>query len=297
MLGLSGTLEQYVHDSLLSQGFSSMTKVGGGVLLLGLLIGLLMEWGKFYQGQPGNWMDPVLRALLIAALIGLYPFIIQLITSFVASFGDLAEGSDKASAIFKQRNLKFLELLQKQTEGGLLDNLSFNRFKLNMIQLVTILLSWITIGLIEALKFIQAMVLRVLIFLGPVMFACGALPGPFRQFPMNWIMLFFTISFWSVVMSAMLALLASMTGQIPSTDELGLIEEIINSLTWIMVILSVPALSTALVYGGGFNSAIGEVARIATGGVSSAANISSAAFNGASKTTSNLARIGSLFKK
>lgn len=295
MNGLSGTLEQYLHASLQSQGFTSMTKVGGGVLLLGLLIGLLIEWGKFYQGQYANWMGPVLKVVVIAAIIGLYPFIIKLVTSFIASFGDLADGSDKASAVFKARQLKMWELMQKESEGGFLAAININNLKLAFLKILTLLLSWITIGLVEALKFIQAMVLRVLIFLGPVMFASGALPGPFRQFPMNWFMLFFSISFWSVVMNAMLAMLASMTVQTISANELGFIEEIVNSLTWIMVILSVPALSAALVYGGGFTSAISEVASIATGGAVSSAAIVNTGTTSASKGASMLGSIASKF--
>lgn len=125
--GLSGTLEQYIQTSLQSEGFSSMVKVGGGVLLLGLLIALLMEWWKFYQGQPANWMKPVLQVLLVAALIGLYPFIIHLVTSFIASFGDLAESSNRANEIFKQRLLLFLDLIKKETELGFIGSLSLNR--------------------------------------------------------------------------------------------------------------------------------------------------------------------------
>lgn len=295
MSALPGTLEQYITSSLHSDGFISMTKAGGGVLLLGLLLGLLIEWAKFYQGQPANWMDPVIKVLFIAALIGLYPFIIQLVTSFIASFGDLADGSQKAGAVFHARQVKMLELLQSDGDGGFLSSINLNNMKIWFIKFLTLILSWITMGLIEALKFIQALVLRVLIFLGPVMFACGALPGPFRQFPMNWIMLFFSISFWSVVMSAMLSMLASMTSQTVSGGELGFIEEIINSLTWIMVILSVPALSASLVYGGGFTSALSEVAGVATGGATSAAVIGNTAANAGSKGASVLGAIASKF--
>ena len=290
---LSGTLEQYIQASLQSEGFLSMTQASGGVLLLGFLIGLLIEWGKFHQGQPANWMGPVLKVLLIAAMIGLYPFIIQLVTSFITSFGDLSEGVSKVTSIFKERHLKFLDLMKDESSGGFLGAMNLNNLKLVFLQALTFLLGAITVGLVGALQFIQALVLRVLIFLGPVMLASGALPGPFRQFPINWLMLFFSISFWSVVMSAMLTMLSSMTAQTISANDLGYIEEIMNSLTWIMLILSVPALSSALIYGGGFTSAISEVASLATGGVSSAAVIGSSAVNSASKGASVLGSIAS----
>lgn len=271
--GLSGTLDQYISAALQSEGFLSMTKAGGGVLLLGLLVGLLMEWLKFYQGRQANWIEPVLRVLLVAALIGLYPFIIKLVTSFIASFGDLGESSQKASEIFKQRLLLFIDLIKKETDKGFLDSLSMNRLKLNLLGSVAEILSYITIGLIEALKFIQAMVLRILVFLGPVMLAAGAIPGPFRRFPANWFMLFFSVSFWSVVMSSMLSMLAATTSQILFASDIGYVQEIVESLTWIMVIFSVPMLSAALVYGGGFNSALGEVSNITTGGVTRVASL------------------------
>lgn len=267
---MTGTLHQYIQQSMHADGFQTVTHAGGGILLFGLVLGIVLEWKKFYEGQPANWMAPILHTLIIAAVLGLYPYLINLITAFVGSFGDLASNADKAGAIFKERHLKLLVVTMKgQIEGGngLFGVLSVENLKMVAVNFVALLLSIITIALITALKFIQAMVLRVLVYLGPVMISLGVLPGPFRNFPANWVMLFFSISFWSVVMNAMLSMMAGMNSQIQIASEISLLEEITNAVTWIMLIIGMPALTTALVYGGGFGPAIGEAGQVITAGV------------------------------
>jgi hypothetical protein len=159
----------------------------------------------------------------------------------------------------------------KKTNGwgfsGVLGSI-FKQVQSEILFWITILLKYFTIALVISLKVIQALLLKILVFLGPVMIAFGAVPGPFRQFPMNWFMLFFTVSFWSVVMNALLYMLAESTREV-TTGAVNFSEEIIISFVWIFLIMAVPLLSTALIYGSGFSGVFSEATSGAAGFIAS----------------------------
>ena len=273
MLDTSTSLERLIASGLQSESFSTLMRAGGGILLLGFLLNLLLEWVKFYQGERPNWAGPIFGVLVTSLALAIYPFIIQIVVSWVGIFGDLEDASKQASAVFSGRMERFIGALENVKEDASLLEIftGINELKASILWALTLLLKYVTLALIMSLKVIQGLILRTLVFIGPVFLSLGILPGPFKRLPMNWFVLFFTISFWSVVMNSLLKMLANSTQNIV-LGEVNLSEEIIISFVWIFLIISVPALSSALIYGSGFSGVFSEATSSATSTMKSAAS-------------------------
>ncbi|MFC1609856.1 hypothetical protein ACFL6C_02770 [Myxococcota bacterium] len=238
---------ELAHHAVSATSARGFLKVGGGILVVSLLLGVGRQIYKMLRSEQPDFVEPIVRVVFFGFLLAFYGSVVTNIMFVVASFGSMNGAASHAELTFLQRFAVFERYLAERSgDDNFFGGFSVEGLRIGLLQVVTFLSFWFTMAAIYVVKHVQTWTLAVVINFGPIMIGFGSLGGMFNVLAVSWFWALVEVSAWGVTMSVLLETLAGVPAAMPGeVPQMG--RELMVNIVYAVSVLAVPMITSWLI--------------------------------------------------